>query len=40
MAKVRFVVKSNKDIVQLILRVLVSREQDFQKGTKIFIDSI
>ena len=37
MAKVRFVVKSNKDIVQLILRVLVSREQDFQKGTKIFI---
>lgn len=37
MAKVRFIVKSNKDIVQLIVRVLVTRNQDFQKGTKIFI---
>lgn len=37
MAKVRFIVKGNKDIVQLIVRVLVTRNQDFQKGTKIFI---
>lgn len=37
MAKVRYIVKSNKDIVQLIVRVLVTRNIDFQKGTKIFI---
>lgn len=37
MAKVRFIVKSNKDIVQLIVRVQVTRNNDFQKATKIFI---
>ncbi|MGV0920886.1 hypothetical protein ACTS94_11020 [Empedobacter falsenii] len=37
MAKVRFVVKGNKDIVQLIVRISISRNNDFQKASKIFI---
>ena len=37
MAKVRFVVKGSQEIVQLIIRVSISRQNDFQKGSKIFI---
>ncbi|MDM1548174.1 tyrosine-type recombinase/integrase [Empedobacter falsenii] len=37
MAKVKFIVKGNQEIVQLIIRVSISRQNDFQKGSKIFI---
>ncbi len=37
MAKVRFIVKGSKDIVQLIVRVSVTRQNDFQKASRIFI---
>lgn len=39
MAKVKFIVKGNQEIVQLIIRISLSRMQDFQKASKIYIPS-